>query len=93
MKELRKYTMPATIALRWCLTSCNGDVQLLKDLMRMMRKHFQGHHKDCVHPFTDKCSQTKINSDIAKEQFKVSEVIKCCTDEMIDIVESVLSNC
>jgi hypothetical protein len=71
VKELVPYTMPATIALRWCFTSCNGDVQLLRRLMDMMRKHFEGDHSQCVHPFKDKCRDTKIKSSIAKQEFKV----------------------
>lgn len=71
VKELVPYTMPATIALRWCFTSCNGDVQVLKQLMDMMRKHFEGDHSKCTHPFKDKCQETKIKSDHAKQVFKV----------------------
>lgn len=74
-KALRKYTMPATIALRWCFTNCNGDVNLLRKLMNMMRKHFEGDHRKCVHPFIDKCSETKIDSTSGREQFNVSSGI------------------
>jgi predicted metal-binding protein len=72
IKDLIPYTMPATIALRWCFTNCNGDIQLLKQLMTMMREHFEGHHANCIHPFKSKCSDTKIESLVAKEEFKVS---------------------
>ena len=74
-KDLMKYTMPATIALRWCFTNCNGDLHLLRKLMNMMRKHFEGNHSKCVHPFTAKCSETKIESSSAREQFQVSDVM------------------
>lgn len=72
IKDLRPYTMPATIALHWCFTSCNGDVQLLRKLMNMMRKHFEGDHTKCTHPFKAKCKDTEIKSQFAKEEFKVT---------------------
>lgn len=71
-KGLMLLTMPATIALRWCFTNCNGDVHLLKKLMDMMRKHFEGHHEKCIHPFKSKCSHTKIESAADREVFQVS---------------------